>query len=130
MTALRRADHHLVRHLVHQLQAEPAGSGDNDGGPRHPRNAHNDSPVGPALPPGVREALAALCSPRRWIVEDGRDLKVHGQSVDLYRAVDKAGQTVDFFLSRNRDVNAAKSFLRSAMKNTRVPTKITLDAYA
>jgi transposase-like protein len=50
--------------------------------------------------------------------------------VYLYRAVDKAGQTVDFFLSRNRDVNAAKSFLRSAMKNTRVPTKITLDAYA
>ena len=48
----------------------------------------------------------------------------------LYRAVDKAGQTVDLFLSRNRDVNAAKSFLRSAMKNTRVPTKITLDAYA
>ena len=48
----------------------------------------------------------------------------------LYRAVDKAGQTVDFFLSRNRDVNAAKSFLRSAMKSTRVPTKITLDAYA
>jgi transposase-like protein len=50
--------------------------------------------------------------------------------VHLYRAVDKAGQTVDFFLSRNRDVNVAKSILRSAMKNTRVPTKITLDAYA
>src|SRR5271170_2914866 len=57
-------------------------------------------------------------------------IKVHGQWVYLYRAVDKAGQTVDFFLSRNRDVNAAKSFLRSALKNTRVPTKITLDAYA
>ena len=27
-------------------------------------------------------------------------------------------------------MNAAKSFLRSAMNNTRVPTKITLDAYA
>ena len=27
-------------------------------------------------------------------------------------------------------MNAGKSFLRSAMKNTRVPTKITLDAYA
>jgi transposase-like protein len=27
-------------------------------------------------------------------------------------------------------VNAAKSFLRSAMKNTRIPTKIRLDAYA
>src|SRR5260370_41455200 len=57
-------------------------------------------------------------------------IKVRGQWVYLYRAVDKAGQTVDFFLSPNRDVNAAKSFLRSAMKRTRVPTKITLDAYA
>ena len=57
-------------------------------------------------------------------------IKVRGQWVYLYRAVDKAGRTVDFFLSRNRDVNAAKSFLRSAMKNTRTPTKITLDAYA
>jgi transposase-like protein len=44
--------------------------------------------------------------------------------------VDKAGRTVDFYLSGNRDVNAAKDFLRSAMKNTRKPTKITLDAYA
>ena len=50
--------------------------------------------------------------------------------VYLYRAVDKAGKTADFFLSRTRDVNAAKSFLRSAMKNTRAPTKITLEAYA
>ncbi len=57
-------------------------------------------------------------------------IKVRGCWVYLYRAVDKAGQTVDFFLSRNRDVNAAKSFLRNAMKNTRTPTKITLDAYA
>src|SRR5260370_24285600 len=57
-------------------------------------------------------------------------IKVRGQWVYLYRAVDKAGQTVDFFLSPNRDVNAAKSFLRSAMKRTRVPTKITLDACA
>ena len=57
-------------------------------------------------------------------------IKVHGQWVCLYRAVAKAGQTVDFFLSRNRDVNAAKLFLRGARKNTRVPTKITLDAYA
>src|SRR6185295_12545078 len=57
-------------------------------------------------------------------------IKVRGHWVYLYRAVDKAGRTVDFFLSRKRDVNAAKSFLRRAMKNTRTPTKITLDAYA
>src|SRR6202023_3868597 len=54
-----------------------------------------------------------------WRVDETY-IKVKGQWVYLYRAVDKAGRTVDFFLSRNRDVNAAKSFLRSAMKNTRV----------
>jgi transposase-like protein len=48
----------------------------------------------------------------------------------LYRAVDKAGRTVDFFLSRNRDVTAAKTFLRNAMKSRRTPSKVTLDAYA
>jgi len=57
-------------------------------------------------------------------------IKVKGVWVYLYRAVDKNGKTVDFYLSRKRDVNAAKGFLRSAMKNTRRPTKITLDAYA
>jgi len=49
-------------------------------------------------------------------------IKVDGRWVYLYRAVDKAGRTVDFLLSRNRDMNAAKSFLRNAMNNTRTPT--------
>jgi len=57
-------------------------------------------------------------------------IKVRGRWVYLYRAVDRTGWTVDFFLSRNRDVNAAKTFLRDAIKNRRTPTKITLDAYA
>ena len=57
-------------------------------------------------------------------------VKVRGEWVYLYRAVDKAGKTVDFFLSRQRDTNAAKAFLRKAMKGQRVPAKVTLDAYA
>jgi transposase-like protein len=57
-------------------------------------------------------------------------VKVRGAWMYLYRAVDKGGKTVDFFLSRKRDVNAAKAFLRKAMKGQRTPTKITLDAYA
>ena len=57
-------------------------------------------------------------------------IKVGGRWVYLYRAVDKAGRTVDFFLSEYRDVNAAKTFLRKAIEKTRKPTKITLDAYA
>jgi len=42
----------------------------------------------------------------------------------------KLAKTVDFYLSRKRDVNAAKAFLRKALKGQRIPTKITLDAYA
>jgi transposase-like protein len=57
-------------------------------------------------------------------------IKVKGEWMYLYRAVDKAGKTVDFYLSRKRNVNAAKAFLRKAMKGQRIPTKITLDAYA
>src|SRR6266851_3833903 len=52
-------------------------------------------------------------------------IKVRGTWVYLYRAVDKQGLTVDFYLSRKRDGEAAKQFLRKAMKNQRVPTKIT-----
>jgi transposase-like protein len=44
--------------------------------------------------------------------------------------VDKAGKTVDFYLSRNRDVAAAKTSLGKAMRQQRLPTKITLHAYA
>jgi len=57
-------------------------------------------------------------------------VKVCGESVYLYRAVVKAEKTVDFYLSRKRDVNAAKAFLGKAMKGQRILTKITLDAYA
>src|SRR3984957_10902719 len=53
-------------------------------------------------------------------------VKVRGEWVYLYRAVDKAGKTVDFFLSRHRDINAAKAFLRKAMRGQRVPTKVTM----
>ena len=37
-------------------------------------------------------------------------LKVKGKWVYLYRAVDSAGQTVDFLLSEHRDIAAAKRF--------------------
>jgi len=36
-------------------------------------------------------------------------VKVRGEWVYLCRAVDKAGKTVDFLLSQQRDVNAAKA---------------------
>ena len=48
----------------------------------------------------------------------------------LYRAVDQVGPTVEFHRSRRRDRKAAQTFLRKAMRNQGVPTKITLDASA
>src|SRR5271167_4266629 len=58
-------------------------------------------------------------------------VKIRGQWVYLYRAVDRAGKTVDFRLSTRRDVAAAKAFFRKAVKSQgSTPTTITLDGYA
>jgi hypothetical protein len=48
-------------------------------------------------------------------------------AIQIPQAVDKGGRTVDFYLSRSRDVNAVKAFLRKATMGQRTPTKITLD---
>ena len=43
---------------------------------------------------------------------------------------DREGQTVDFFLSEQRDIAAAKRFLQQAIEKRGVPQKIMLDGYA
>src|ERR1700730_15370039 len=65
-----------------------------------------------------------------WRVDETY-IKVRGQWVYLYRAVDRAGQTIDFRLSRTRDVAAAKAFFKKAIGHEgRPPHTITLDGYA
>jgi len=54
-------------------------------------------------------------------------VKVKGSWKYLYRAVDKAGATVDFLLTAKRDREAALRFLRKAIGQHRVPEKITID---
>jgi transposase-like protein len=59
------------------------------------------------------------------------DVKIRGVWTCLYRAVDRDGKTVDFGLSPRRDVAAAKSFFRKALKTQgRPPRVITLEGYA
>ena len=57
-------------------------------------------------------------------------IKIKGQWYDLYRAVDKTGQTIDFLLTEHRDEYAAKRFLTKAIRRHGVPEKITLDGSA
>ena len=64
-----------------------------------------------------------------WRVDETY-VKIKGRWVYLYRAVDKAGKTVDFLLRAKRDVAAAKAFFcRAFAKHGRLPHKITLDGY-
>jgi transposase-like protein len=65
-----------------------------------------------------------------WRVDETY-VKISGEWVYLYRAVDREGKTVDFRLSRKRDVGAAKAFFRKAMKTQKsAAATVTLDGYA
>ena len=54
-------------------------------------------------------------------------VRVKGDWKYLYRAVDKAGQTVDFLLTAHRNRAAALRFLRQAIRSQGTPEKITID---
>ncbi len=49
-----------------------------------------------------------------WRVEETY-VRAAGQWTYLYRAVDSTGATIDFYLSPNRDADAAKQFFRKAL---------------
>jgi len=49
-------------------------------------------------------------------------IKVKGAWKYLYRAVDSAGQTIDFMLSAKRDTKAAKRFFRKMLKPPQHPS--------
>jgi len=54
-------------------------------------------------------------------------IQVAGQWKYLYRAADKAGDTVDFLLAAKRDTAAAQRYLERAINLHDLPEKITID---
>ncbi len=56
-------------------------------------------------------------------------IKVKGQWMYLYRAVDSKENTIDFYLSKTRDYKVAKRFFKKALRSFHVsmPRVITVD---
>uniref|UniRef100_UPI000684F2FC IS6 family transposase n=1 Tax=Paraburkholderia mimosarum TaxID=312026 RepID=UPI000684F2FC len=63
---------------------------------------------------------------KSWRVDETY-IKVSGQWKYLYRAVDKAGKTVDFLLRAHRDKAAAHRYFEKAIDLNGEPESITID---
>ncbi|MHA3462591.1 IS6 family transposase [Yersinia enterocolitica] len=62
----------------------------------------------------------------RWRMDETY-IKVKGQWKYLYRAVDNAGQTIDFLLTAKRDAAAALRFFHKAIRHHGEPKVVTID---
>jgi len=63
---------------------------------------------------------------RKWNLDETY-IKVKGEWLYLYRAIDSNGDTVEFYFSKHRDLPAAKRFIRKALARHGRPARITLD---
>ena len=63
---------------------------------------------------------------KSWKVDETY-IKVKGNWVYYYRAVDKEGKTIDFFLSPTRDAEAARTFFEKAIGSSGLPEKVNID---
>lgn len=81
---------------------------------------------GPELDKRVRRHLKK--NNDSWRVDETY-IKVKGQWMYLYRAVDSEGNTIDFYLNKTRDHKAAKRFFKKALRSFHVsiPRVITVD---
>ncbi|WP_237072104.1 IS6 family transposase [Priestia flexa] len=81
---------------------------------------------GPELDERVRRHLKTTND--SWRVDETY-VKVKGQWMYLYRAVDSEGSTIDFYLSESRDKQAAKRFFKKALAASHIckPRVITVD---
>lgn len=62
----------------------------------------------------------------KWHVDETY-IKVRGQWMYLYRAIDSVGDTVEFWFSEHRDLLAAKRFLTKALNRHGRPERIVID---
>ena len=84
----------------------------------------------------VGQVVSCLCPEFRDVEElvlerglnvDETYIKVKGQWMYLYRAVDREGNTIDFMLSKKRDEPAARIFFLKAIGSNGIPDKVNMD---
>ena len=106
-----------MRALVSAIPSELWRSGGDDGGAGvsvdHSTIARWVLYYAPILNRRIRREMRP--PNRSWRVDETY-LRVAGKWIYLYRAVDSAGDTIEFLLSPNRDLIAAKGFLRLALR--------------
>ncbi len=80
----------------------------------------------PQLEEKVRHHLKATNN--SWRVDETY-IKVKGKWMYLYRAVDSEGNTIDFYLSKNRNTQSAKRFFKKvlAFSHVSISRVITVD---
>jgi transposase-like protein len=80
------------------------------------------------LLPALERVFRARKRPvgRSWRVDETY-IKVKGQWKYLYRAVDKAGDTIDFLLRAHRDKAAAKRYFEKSIEQNGEPEVVTID---
>lgn len=79
----------------------------------------------PVLPKHFNRRKRSVCS--KWHMDETY-IKVRGQWLYLYRAIDSIGDTVEFWFSEHRDLPAAKRFLRKALAHHGRLDRISCDA--
>src|SRR6516225_5441143 len=78
----------------------------------------------PVLEKAFRRCKRAVA--KSWRVDETY-VKVRGQWKYLYRAVDKAGNTVDFLLRAHRDKAAARRYFEKSIEQNGEPVTVTID---
>lgn len=114
--------------MVRCLLAESSQSRGNDGRARHLCRSFDGASLGHHEVPLFEKTFRKHKRPvgKSWRVDETY-IKVKGSWKYLYRAVDKAGHTIDFLFRAKRDKAAARRFFEKAIGQNGSPETVTID---